>query len=204
VPHGHGREAAVAIFRDTGSRQAHTRVIAHALPPGRCHRMAHGRRPAKSRHLPERFLHSFQSVEMTEGWQSVEMTGEGSVFCHVDADGDISPHSVERPLHYGRGDKQSAAMQRNCGRTGQPWMSVSTRVSQFRHCAQRTAVGASWARPRSGCGNLPGHGFEVGPHPRHFARSASWQVPSDGSRVLPVRHVECSVRRTGAVRWLAK
>jgi hypothetical protein len=83
MPPRHGCEAAVAIFRDTGSRQAHTRVISHALPPGRCHRMAHGRRPAKSRHLSERFLHSFQSVEMTEGWQSVEMTGEGSVFCHV-------------------------------------------------------------------------------------------------------------------------
>jgi hypothetical protein len=66
---------------------------------------------------------------------------------HVDADGDISPHSAERPLHYGRGDKHSAAMQRDCGRTGQPWWSASARVSLFRHCA----------------------------------RSASWQVPSDGS-----------------------
>jgi hypothetical protein len=47
-------------------------------------------------------------------------------------------------------------MQRSCGRTGQPWWSVSARVSRFRHCA----------------------------------RSGSWQVPSDGSRVLPVRHVD--------------
>jgi hypothetical protein len=63
---------------------------------------------------------------MTEGWRSV--------FRHVDADGDISQHSAERPLHYGRGDKQSAAMQRSCGRTGQPWRSACARVSRFRHC----------------------------------------------------------------------
>jgi hypothetical protein len=189
VPHGHGREAAVAIFRDAGSGQA-----PHSGP---CARSASWQVPSDgSRVLPVR---------------------------HVDADGDISPHSAERPLHHGRGDKHSAAMQRDCGRTGQPWWSVfarvslfrhcarsaswqvpsdgsraegprsrdisqllsaaedchgpaglavtkKTEVSQFRHCARRTAVGASWARPRSGCGNLPGPGFEAAPHPRHCAQ----------------------------------
>jgi hypothetical protein len=36
VPSLRSREAAVAIFRDAGRGRPHTRVIAHALAPGRC------------------------------------------------------------------------------------------------------------------------------------------------------------------------